>query len=84
MQFRTEVVAATPRSNCGECGVKTIAVPWAEKSARFTRLFESFAIKVIEACGTVHQAKGLLRIGWDAVQRIMERGRERIGTAERR
>ena len=77
MQFRTEVVAATPRSNCGECGVKTIAVPWAEKSARFTRLFESFAIKVIEACGTVHQAKGLLRIGWDAVQRIMERGVER-------
>ena len=77
MQFTTELVAATPRSNCTNCGVKTIAVPWAGKNSRFTLMFESFALKVIEACGTVHQAKGLLKIGWDAVQRIMERGVER-------
>lgn len=77
MQFATELVAATPRSNCIKCGVKTIAVPWSGKSSRFTLMYESFALKVIEACGTVHQAKGLLKIGWDAVQRIMERGVER-------
>jgi len=77
MQFKTELVAATPRCNCAKCGVKTIAVPWAGKNSRFTLMFESFALTVIKACGTVHQAKGLLKIGWDAVHRIMERGVER-------
>jgi transposase len=74
MQFETALVAATPRAACVECGVKTIAVPWAGKNSRFTLMFESFALKVIEACGCVEQARELLRIGWDAVQRIMERG----------
>jgi transposase len=40
-------------------------------------MFESFALKVIEACGCVQQARGLLQLGWDAVQRIMERGVQR-------
>ncbi len=29
MQFTTEIHAAIPRCNCAQCGVKTIAVPWA-------------------------------------------------------
>ena len=36
MQFKTEIRAAVPRSKCSECGVKTIAVPWAGKHSRFT------------------------------------------------
>jgi transposase len=77
MQFETVIVAATPRANCPDCGVKTIAVPWAGKHSRFTLMFESFALKVIEACGCVQQAKEILNIGWDGVQRIMRRGVER-------
>lgn len=74
MQFTTELAARTPRADCPGCGVKTIAVPWAGKNSRFTLLFEAFAIRVIQACGCVDSAAGLLRLGWDAVHRIMERG----------
>jgi transposase len=77
MQFTTELVARIPRADCPGCGVKTIAVPWADKSSRFTLMFEAFAIKVIDACGTVSKAAGLLGLDWDAVQRIMARGVER-------
>lgn len=77
MQFTTELVAATPRADCPEHGIKTIAVPWAGKNSRFTLIFEAFAIKVIEACGCVDKAAGLLRLGWGATHRIMERGVER-------
>lgn len=77
MQFTTELVARTPRADCPGCGVKTIAVPWAGKNSRFTLMFEAFAIKVIDACGTVSKAAGLLNLDWDAVQRIIDRGVER-------
>ena len=82
MGFTTELVAKTPRSDCGDCGVKTVAVPWAGKGSRFTLMFEAFAIEVIGACGNVTRAGGLLRLGWDAVQRIMARAVER-GLARR-
>ena len=32
MNFETVIKARTPRTNCVEYGVKTVAVPWAEKS----------------------------------------------------
>jgi transposase len=78
MQFETRLHAATPRADCGQCGVKTIAVPWADKHSRFTLLFEALAIGVLEACGgNVRQAAKLLRLDWDSAQRIMERAVER-------
>ena len=77
MQFETLLVAATPRADCGGCGVKTVAVPWAGKNSRFTLMFESFALKVIEASGCVEKAKGLLKIGWNSAHQIMERGVQR-------
>lgn len=77
MQFETQLVARTPRADCQSCGVKTIAVPWAGKNARFTLMFESFALKVLGACGCVQQACGILKLGWDGVQQIMKRGVER-------
>jgi hypothetical protein len=39
MRFRTEIRASVPRAKCPQCGVKTIAVPWAGKHSRFTLLF---------------------------------------------
>jgi len=45
MQFKTEIRAAVPRSKCAECGIKTIAIPWAGKHSRFTWMFEAVAIK---------------------------------------
>ncbi len=77
MQFETRLRARVPRANCKACGVKTTAVPWAGKHSRFTLLFEALAIEVIQACGNVKAAAGLLGLDWDSVHRIMERAVER-------
>jgi transposase len=82
MQFETRLRARVPRANCKACGVKTTAVPWAGKHSRFTLLFEALAIEVIQACGNVKAAAGLLRLDWDSVHRIIERAVER-GLARR-
>ena len=73
MQFVTEIRARAPRCDCPEHGVQTVQVPWAEPGGRFTLLFETFAIKVIEACRSFTQACELLRLDWDSVQRIVDR-----------
>lgn len=77
MQFETRLRARAPRTNCKDCGVKTATVPWAGKHSRFTWLFEAMAIEVIEACGNVKAAAGLLGLDWSSVHRIMERAVER-------
>ena len=74
MQFESILKARTPRCDCKSCGVKTIEVPWAGKHSRFTLMFEAFAIEVMQACGNVKQAAALLRLDWDTVHTIMERG----------
>ena len=44
---RDRPARVSPRPECLEHGVKTAEVPWAGKHARFTWLFEAFAIEVI-------------------------------------
>jgi transposase len=73
MQFETLLRTRVPRCNCPEHGVKTIKVPWAEPGSRFTLLFERFAVDVLLASRSFTQAADLLRLDWDAIQRIMER-----------
>lgn len=73
MQFETRITAAMPRCGCPACGVKTIAVPWAGKHARFTLLFEAFAVEVLTACTTVQQAAQLLSLHWETTHAIMQR-----------
>jgi transposase len=77
MQFETILQARTPRCACEKCGVKTIDVPWAGKHSRFTLMFEAFAIRVLQACSSMKQAAGLLRLDWDTVQGIMKRAVDR-------
>jgi len=77
MQFATTIHARVPRTNCHNCGVKTCPVPWAEPHGRFTLLFEAFAVQVLQAAATIEQARILLRLTWESVQRIMDRAVER-------
>jgi transposase len=77
MQFRTEIRARTPRSDCPEHGVKTVLVPWAAPQGRFTLIFERFAVDVLLACASISQACGLLGIDWDTAHTIMRRAVER-------
>ena len=64
MQFQTILTARVPRSSCAECGVKTIAVPWAGKHSRFTLMFEAFAIDMLLAARSVDAAAIMLGIDW--------------------
>jgi transposase len=73
MQFQAILTARVPRWLCTTCGVKTIAVPRAEKHSRFTLLFEAFAIDVLQASQTIQSAALLLGIDWSTAQVIMQR-----------
>ena len=73
MQFLTIIRARVPRCDCPEHGVKTVRTPWAEPGSHFTLHFEVFAVEVIAACRSLTQAADLLELGWDGVQRIVDR-----------
>lgn len=77
MQFETRLSARVPRSDCPECGVKTVEVPWAGKHGRFTLMFEAFAIAVLRSASSVDAACGLLKIHWSTADAIMKRAVER-------
>ncbi len=77
MQFQTLIVARVPRAKCLRCGVKTIRIPWAGKHARFTLLFEAFAIEVLKACSNVKRAAELLDLDWQTTHGIMKRAVDR-------
>jgi transposase len=71
-QFKTFIRADVPVVKCLEHGSQTVAVPWAEKYGRFTKLFERLAIDVLREC-SVSAACGLLRISWDEADGIKQR-----------
>jgi transposase len=60
MQFTTYIHCAVPRIQCDKHGIKTVDVPWAGKHSRFTLLFETFAIRVLQAARSIEEAKKLL------------------------
>ena len=70
--FQTFLHARVPRVNCSEHGVRQVRVCWAEPKARFTALFERFAIDVLLET-SITGATEILRISWDEAHHIMER-----------
>jgi len=81
MQFSTYLHCSLPRIRCKEHGAKTVKAPWAGKNSRFTLLFESFAVRVLQAARSVEEARKLLSLNWHQVEaikaRAVERGLER-------
>ncbi len=73
MGFETLIVASLPRVRCPEHGVKTVNAPWAGAHSRFTRTFEAFAIKVLQATQSLQAASGLLGLNWKSLQDIVTR-----------
>lgn len=71
MQFETVLVARTPRTNCPQCGVLNVDLPWAEPHGRFTLMFQAFAIRVLQASASIEQGRQLLRLSWRSAQDIM-------------
>ena len=77
MQYETVIHCRIPRVTCQRDGVKSMSVPWAEAHSRFTILFERLAIEVLLGSSDQTKAKELLRLSWDEVHRIQERGVDR-------
>jgi transposase len=77
MQFQTILHCRVPRVNCLEHGTKSMDIPWAEKSSRFTALFERLSIDVLLGCQNQSQAKELLKLSWDEVHLIQEKAVKR-------
>ncbi|MDR1405445.1 MAG: ISL3 family transposase [Candidatus Methanoplasma sp.] len=44
---KTLIHARIPRSDCPECGVKQIGIPWARENSRFTLQMESFIMAMV-------------------------------------
>jgi transposase len=68
-QFQTVIVARVPVVRCPEHGTQRVAVPWAEKYARFTRLFERLAIDVMLEC-SITGACSILGMNWNEADGI--------------
>ena len=75
-QFQTVIVARVPVVRCPEHGTQTVTVPWAEKYARFTRLFERLAIDVMLEC-SITGACEILGMSWEEADGIKQRAVKR-------
>ena len=75
-QFKTIILSRVPSVRCAEHGTQTVAVPWAEKDTRFTRLFERFAIDGMMEC-SISGSCDLLRISWAEADGIKQRAVKR-------
>ena len=75
-QFQTIILSRVPVVKCPVHGCQTVAVPWAEKYARFTRLFERLAIDVMLEC-SITGACAILGISWSEADGIKQRAVKR-------
>jgi len=71
-QFETHIYAPLPRTECPECGVKTVEVPWARPERGFTVLFEALAVELSQQM-TVKAASHRLRITDDRLWRLLKK-----------
>ena len=76
-QFETVLEAEVPSVKYADGRVEEVAVPWAERYSRVSKLMEAFVIRVLEAASSVQEAATLLGMGWEQVNRIMKRAVER-------
>ena len=71
-QYECHIYAPLPRTECPNCGVKTIDVPWANPQSSFTLFFEAWAIELAQVM-TIKAVSNRLRISDDCVWRLLKR-----------
>lgn len=69
-QYQTFIHCDIPRTDCAEHGAQQIEVPWAQKNARFTQLFESTVIDWLQEL-SINAVARRFKVSWNAVDRIM-------------
>ncbi len=73
--YQTILVARIPRIQCSEHGVKTVRVPWADASSRYTRDFEEYVIGWAKKASLLAISRQL-GIGWKGIAGIQRRAVE--------
>jgi len=76
-QFETIIEANVPSVKYRDGTIEEVAVPWADRYQRFTKLMEQAVIIWLQACGNVDKVAATMRLDWQTVNRIMERAVER-------
>ena len=71
-QYETHIYAPLPRTECPDCGVKTVDVPWANPQSGFTIFFEAWVIELAQVM-TIKAASNRLRISDDSLWRLLKR-----------
>jgi transposase len=83
-QFETVIKARVSSINHADGSIEEVALPWAERYQRVTRLMAQAVIIWEQACGNVRKVADLMRLDWHTVDAIMkaavERGLERRET----
>ncbi len=75
-QYQTIIEAKVPRTDCAECGVHQIPVPWAERKSRFTSLFEALVVDWLHDA-SIEAVRRQFGLSWNAVDGIMRRAVKR-------
>lgn len=73
-QFATVITAEVPRIKYEDGRTEMVCVPWAEKRSQWSKLFERFALEVLQCAHSVSAACEVLGISWHEAQGIMKRG----------
>jgi transposase len=71
-QYETHIYAPLPRTDCPNCGVRTIEVRWAKPQSGFTLSFEALVIELAKVM-TIKAASNRLRISDDCIWRLLKR-----------
>jgi transposase len=82
-QFETLITGLIPSVKYQDGSIEEIAVPWADRYQRYTKLFEKAVVMWLEACGNVSKVAEMMRLDWQTVNRIMKAAVER-GLARRK
>ncbi len=82
-QLKTYIHCRIPRVKCPEHKTKTMNIPWAEETSRFTAQFEAVAILFLEGSKNISKTALGLRVSWHEMSNIMKRAVRR-GLARRK
>jgi len=63
-QFETLITANVPSVKHQDGSIEEIAVPWAERYQRITKLLAQAVILWLEACGNVSKVAEIMRLDW--------------------
>jgi len=76
-QFETLITANVPSVKHQDGSIEEVAVPWAERYQRITKMLAQAVILWLEACGNVSKVAEIMGLDWGTVNAVMKAAVER-------